>query len=406
LVYLKDANDERAKADRLSMQTLARSLGIKSPQLPDVALKSLLAYQAYLFNREYDGYVYQADIHNALYQAYKAYHGADFNIYAGHTNSVQAIVVHDNTIYSTGSDGLILQWSSDMSSHTIFANTGEINYTLTISSDGKMLATGGSSGSISIYNIDNASLLTTWKASDRRILQLGFNKAGHLISTSDDRNVKEYDIQSQTDVLLSQFEVKPAALAINPINDSNLIGLENGKVYSIVNGKNGYKNIVHEGTGDPVTALRINEGGTLLAVGFKSGSIQLVPISGADKFDFSSAVTLPGHTARVSELKFSKGDQFLVSAGYDRKNLLWSLKNTKEPPITWSDHDSFVLSVSVLPSGNDVATGEIDKTIKRYRIDMSGYAEKMCGQVNRNLTPSEWSNFVRDDIAYRKTCEK
>jgi WD40 repeat protein len=234
---------------------------------------------------------------------------------------------------------------------------------------------------------------------------LGFNKVGHLISTSEDRNVKEYDIQSQTDVVISQFEVKPSALAINPFNDSNLIALENGKVYSIANGKNGYKNIVHEGTGDPVTALRINERGTLLALGFKSGSVQLVAISGRDKFDFSSAVTLPGHTARVSELKFSKDGRFLVSAGYDRKNLLWSLKNTKEPPITWSDHDSFVLSVSVLPSGNEVATGEIDKTIKKYRIDMSEYAEKMCGQVDRNLLPSEWSNFVRDDIAYRKTCE-
>jgi WD40 repeat protein/energy-coupling factor transporter ATP-binding protein EcfA2 len=405
LVYLKHANDERAKAERLSMQTLARSLGIKSPQLPDITLKTLLAYQAYLFNREYDGYVYQADIHNALYQAYKAYHGADFNLYSGHTNSVQAIVVHDEAIYSTGSDGLILRWTSDMSSHSIFANTGEINYTLTISSDGNMLAAGGSSGSISIYNIDKASLLTKWKSSDRRILQLGFNKVGHLISTSEDRNVKEYDIQSQTDVVISQFEVKPSALAINPFNDSNLIALENGKVYSIANGKNGYKNIVHEGTGDPVTALRINERGTLLALGFKSGSVQLVAISGRDKFDFSSAVTLPGHTARVSELKFSKDGRFLVSAGYDRKNLLWSLKNTKEPPITWSDHDSFVLSVVVLPSGNEVATGEIDKTIKKYRIDMDGYAEKMCAQVDRNLLPSEWSNFVRDDIAYRKTCE-
>jgi WD40 repeat protein len=232
---------------------------------------------------------------------------------------------------------------------------------------------------------------------------LGFNKAGHLISTSEDRNVKEYDIQSQTEVVLSQVEVKSSALAINPFNDSNVIALENGKVYSI--GKNGDKTIVSEGTGDIVTALRINEAGTLLALGFKSGSIQLVPISGRDEFDFSSVATLPGHTARVSDLKFSKDGRFLVSAGYDRKNLLWSLKNIKEPPITWSDHESFVLSVAFLPSGNELATGEIDQTIKKYRIDMIAYAEKMCGQVDRNLIPSEWSNFVRDDVAYRKTCE-
>lgn len=405
LIYLKNANDEKANAERLSMQTLARSLGIKSAQLPDITLKSLLAYQAYLFNREYFGYVYQADIHNALYQAYKAYHGADFNIYSGHTNSVHAIVVHDDVIYTAGSDGLILQWAPGMSAHSTFANTGEINYTMTISSDGKMLATGGSSGSISIYNIDNANLLTKWKASDQRILQIGFNKAGQLISTSDDGSVKEYDIQAQGDVMLSQFEAKPSALAISPFDDSNMVGLENGKVYIIPSKENTSKNILHEGTGDPVTALQINEAGTLLALGFKSGAIQLVSMRRQNRFDFSSARTLPGHNARVSALKFSKDGRFLISAGYDRKNFLWNLENTKEPPIAWTDHDSFVLSASFLPSGNEIITGEIDKTIKKYLIDMSGYADKMCGQVNRNLMPSEWSNFVRDDIAYRKTCE-
>ena len=43
--------------------------------------------------------------------------------------------------------------------------------------------------------------------------------------------------------------------------------------------------------------------------------------------------------------------------------------------------------------------------MKKYVIDMSYYATRMCDQINRNLTEQEWQNFVREDVLYQKTCK-
>lgn len=404
LIYLEQANSERANAERLSMQTLARSLGIKSAQLPDVTLKSLLAYQAYQFNREFDGYVYQADIHNALYQAYKTFHGNDFNLFNGHTAAVNEIVVFGDDVYTAGSDGRILRWTADLHSHSVFAITGEINYALAISSDGTILATGSNSGSISIFNTTDGSLVKKWKASDKRILELEFDNQTQIISASENLIIKRYNIPSESELTLAQFEAKPSSLDMNPLTNSLIVGLENGRIYKLANEVNASKSLLYESKDDPITAITINHEGSLMAIGYESGSIQLIESGNDPEFDFSSAQTLPGHTAEVTDIKFSGDGQFLVSAGYDRKNFLWNLDNIKEPPIAWTDHESFVLAVAVLPSGNDIITGEINNTIRKYSIGMSDYADKMCEQVNRNLTRAEWINFVREDISYRNTC--
>lgn len=404
LIYLEQANNERAIAERLSMQTLARSLGIKSAQIPDVNLKSVLALQAYQFNNQFEGYTYQADIHNALYLAHKAYYGDDFNMLQGHTSAVYAIETIADNVYSVGADGLILHWTSDLSSNSVFANTGEINYALAISGDGNYLATGTNYGNIFVFKADNKEMLYTLKASTSRIRQLEFDGAGNLISVADDNAVKAWDVQSGTERLVAQMDETPQALAIHPVSNEIIVGLKpGGSIYTIGSQVGSLPVLVKEDSGDPIAQLRYNNEGNKLAIGYESGSIQLVDVVSGD-LGFTNALTLPGHTAIVSDIKFSSDDRFLISGGYDRKNFLWNLADTGEPPISWIDHEFFVLAVDFSPSGKEIITGEIGNAIKRYVIDMSVYASSMCDQVDRNLTLLEWQNFVREDIAYVKTC--
>ena len=176
------------------------------------------------------------------------------------------------------------------------------------------------------------------------------------------------------------------------------IGLENGTIKVINN--TGPENTHDFLFGNMVTQLTFNHAYDLLAVGFRSGTILLI-----DPNAYEVLETLPGHTAQVNDIKFSQNDRFLISGGYDRRNLLWNLEAIKEPPIVWNDHQSFVWAIGFAENENEIISGELFGTIKKYHLHMAGYADEMCNQVTRNLTTKEWETFVGNEIPQEKTCE-
>ncbi len=401
VAYSQVADSERARAEKLSMQSLARSLGIKSAQIPDLELKSLLALQAWQFNEAYEGYAYQADIYNGLYQAYKQARGAEFNVFKQHSQAVTNILSFNDQIFTTGSDGKIFSWSDDLSVNTLLAETGMINNTMALSPDGTKLAVGTSASTLLIYDTGNGQLTARFSAHGGKVWKVLFRDEQTLISSGEDKQILSWDLTSGVPRTLGEgtFSTNVHALAFAPSSQMLWAGLVNGNIIQMDLSSN--ENTEFQVRGDMITQLTFNHTESILAIGFESGTILLL-----DPGTSEIVETLPGHTARVSDIKFSSDDRFLISGGYNRKNLLWNLDQIKEPPITWTDHESFVRAVGFAQGENAVITGELLGTIKIYQISMKTYADRMCDQVSRNLTNKEWESFVRDDIPYEQTCRE
>jgi WD40 repeat protein len=397
--YSQLADIERERAEKLSMQSLARSMGIKSAQIPDLELKSLLALQAYKFNESYDGYAFQADIYNGLYQAYKQAQGMEFNVYKNHSAAVTNILSSNDRIFTTGSDGKIFSWNGDLSVSNLLAETGMINSTMALSPDGAKLAVGTSASTILIYDATSGQLITSYPAHGGKVWKILFLDNQTLISSGEDKQIISWDIAIGTSKILDIFPTNVHALALASSSNTLWAGLENGKIIQM--NLNTSEKTEWEGrNGDMITQLIFNNAETTLAIGFESGTILLW-----DPQTFDVVETLPGHTAQVSDIKFSDEDRFLISGGYDRKNLLWNLERIKEPPITWTDQDSFVWAVGFAQGGNAIISGDLNGVIKIYQTEMKTYADRMCDQVSRNLTEKEWESFVRDDIPIEQTCK-
>ena len=176
--------------------------------------------------------------------------------------------------------------------------------------------------------------------------------------------------------------------------------MDNGMIYELDLTTSAKKEVGGR-TGDMITQLVFDHQFAFLAVGFESGTIQLL---NADTFE--TLETLPGHTANVADIKFSDDDKFLISGGYDRKNFIWNLDRIKKQPISLTDHDSFVWAVGFTPSGNEVISGELNGVMKMYNLEMKFYTNNICNQVSRNLTIKEWGTFVSINIPYQITCLK
>jgi energy-coupling factor transporter ATP-binding protein EcfA2/Na+-transporting methylmalonyl-CoA/oxaloacetate decarboxylase gamma subunit len=103
-----------AEALRQRYIAQAKAMAVKSKELNDPEQQALIAQQAFKFNSEHEGYVYDNDIYNGLYYALKKQeHALTKSLEAHERGAARALVtrVTSNNIYSAGSDGRIIRWS-------------------------------------------------------------------------------------------------------------------------------------------------------------------------------------------------------------------------------------------------------------------------------------------------------
>jgi WD40 repeat protein len=93
-------------------------------------------------------------------------------------------------------------------------------------------------------------------------------------------------------------------------------------------------------------------------------------------FPIGISATPGGHTDYVNDLKFSPDSAYILTAGRDRKVILWDLATGK--PRSLSGHDGPVNSVDFSPDGTRIATGSSDGTARIW--------DAATGQMLQNLT--------------------
>ena len=83
---------KRIEALRLRMFSIGKSMSIKSMQVQGQKdLQTLLAYQAYLFNKKNGGPANDADIYAGLYNVVKQYGNVNYKTFTGHKDEIKSI---------------------------------------------------------------------------------------------------------------------------------------------------------------------------------------------------------------------------------------------------------------------------------------------------------------------------
>lgn len=394
------ANQERSRALQFRMISTARAMSVKSVQLQDPEQKALVALQAWQFNREFKGNSYDPDIYNALYEARKDYFGDLFNQSRGHEGSVQSIITSGSSIWTTGSDGRILKWKTGQfkAIPELFARTGQINRSLAINPQGTLIATGTDEGYLFIFDLLSGKETLKVKVHEGNVNDIAFMENPlRLISIAEDGLIKSTDLNGHSK-LLGKEDQRLNSLSIYPSGSFLLVAANDGKIRRLDPADGSQKEIFRQ-SDDQATKVTFSHNGHYAAFGFNSGRLILWDV------DRSEMVTaLSGHSAAVTDIKFGPGDQFLITTGYDRSARVWKLDQLQELPITLSDHQSWVMSAGFTGDGQWVLTGQFDKVLKAYPLDMSRLAAGLCEKIGRNLTQEEWRDFVAKDINYINTC--
>jgi WD40 repeat protein len=163
---------------------------------------------------------------------------------------------------------------------------------------------------------------------------------------------------TETDTVKFDNTIIRAVYGQNP----GLLGvatMENAGIYDIEK-----QEWVYELRGSDYTAIAVSMDGTRLALGTRSGSIELYDITTHQK-----KLTLSGHTAGILDLDFSPGGEVLASSSADATARLW---NTESGVVTGFlyGHQQEIPVIGYHPDGNSLVTGCDDD---KFRVFTSPY---------------------------------
>ncbi|NMM49327.1 nSTAND1 domain-containing NTPase [Marinigracilibium pacificum] len=401
------ANIYAQEADFARYRAIAQSMAVKSVQTDEEDLKGLLAQQAYLFNFNYGGSIYDPYIYDGLYYASKELLDDPLNKVKGHKDAIRSIAHFNNeeAFVTAGSDGKLMLWKWNdgqlEDGEEIIFNEGVENRTLDISSDDKWLVNGTGANAIQVFNLEKIRKKPiVINGHFEPVVETEFYKGSQgIISIGLDSIIGYFDFEVFQ--VLHKTKSRPNSLAVNPVSGVAYIGLENGEVLKMNNVAE--KPVLWHKFEGPVTALEFNSNGSLLAVGIKLSNNRSDVLLMQPEIDKQFA-RLRGHKSAITTLQFGQNDELLASASFDQSVLVWPINDVNQLPIVMNDHEGWVTSLKFTQGGDYLIAGTSKDYLRIRPISATIMANRMCEYLKRNFTEEEWNQFVAPDIDYEKTC--
>ncbi|MFW9264931.1 eIF2A-related protein [Nostoc sp. CALU 546] len=246
---------------------------------------------------------------------------------------------------------------------SVFATSLKTIYSLALSPDGKLLATGDINGQIHLWQVADGKNLLTFKGHEGWAWTVTFSPDGQtLASGGHDGLIKLWDTQTgnclkildkHTDIVCSvSFSPDGQTLASGSQDTSiRLWDIRLGKCLKILHGHT-----------SAVCSVRFNPNSSTLASGSLDCDIRL--------WDVSTGIcikTLHGHVGRVWSVRFSPDGQTIASGSSDHSVRLWDV--SKSTCInTFHGHKGWVWSVSFSSDGQTIATSSNDSSVRLWSV--------------------------------------
>lgn len=398
-----EAEKQKEMEFRRRMLQIAQTMASKSLTVSDNDLKALLAYQAYKFNKQYNGEPNNTDIYTALYSALVAFNGVGYNSMQGHEGAVRSLLFLPNSdiFYSSGGDGKILRWdlnSSSKTSRTLIDNNF-INRSLAVSKNKRWLACGTPSSGIQLFNLNNPNtppqILEGHKRWVDALVFTPDNKG--LFSASTDNSIIYWDLMAGTNSVFVNFENKISSISVSPDGKYLAGGSSDGKiiVWNLASNKS---SVLYKSDNNFIMVLKYNNSGTKIAFGNKTGTLGILNLN------TNKVSRIKGHVSRITDLQFSPDNNLIATGSYDGTIKIWNANNLNIRPVTIKGHEAWVLSLGFNRDGRYLVTGDNAEKIFVWASKTDYLAEDICSKISRNMTRREWENHVGYDINYQKTC--
>ncbi|MHC5110463.1 MAG: protein kinase domain-containing protein [Planctomycetota bacterium] len=288
----------------------------------------------------------------------------------GHNNAIYDILFSPDgaVIVSADLNGSLRLWSAATgeSIREFVSGSGSI-WSLTSSSDGRLVASGGN-GLVTIWDSTLWTIVQTLEGHDNAVLDVAFSPDDSVLATaSSDNTAKLWDVRTGTLMLTLEGHGRfVSSVAFTPDGTT----LATGSSDSLIK-------LWNVSSGELLTDMVGHERG-IYSLAFSTDGKWLVSAGGhwhlpgeLKLWDFEREQTVAetdGHKNGIWSVEFSPDGKKLVTASEDQTLKLWSVP-TLEDLGTIRGHTGFVYAASFSPDGDAVVSSSSDRTVRRWTLD-------------------------------------
>ncbi len=404
------ATKQKNNAQRLRMLSIGKSMSIKSLQLEGQKdLQTLLAYQAYLFNKKNGGPGNDADIYNGLFNVARQYGNVSYKSFRGHKGQIRSIafIPGRKEFFTSGDDGQVLKWNLDGEATTyqvIYSGGGDIIEVLAVSPDASWLACGSDNSLIKMIPLKAGSIGYDLSGHKGMIKSLIFSYDGKsLYSASLDGKVLKWDMVTRTGVDVTTGAMKITSIDISS-NGKYLAGIDTEENVIIWDPENKSDNFRLETSRKNIKAIRFKPDENILAIGDINGNVELWDISSNKRISEVKA-----HNAQVKDIRFNPFLKQMATASTDKTTKIFNIStitDLTEPPVTLSDKEGFILVMQFSPDGQLIISGAYEgpQNLVSRPAHVDNLVKDICNLVSRNMKQEEWNIYVARDVPLEQTC--
>lgn len=394
---IAEANEKEAY--RLRMITLAKTLSIKANQLyksQSDELPGLLALQSFRLNKENGGPDYDPDIFNALSNI-----SNNKTFLRIHSDQIVTIKKRNTTFYySCSKDGAISKWKvGPHGAEQLSVVFNAPNYldvkSLAVSDDEKNICLGTVDGSIFVLRNGEQKIKPLIQQNDKPINITFFYNSTQILFCEGGKNIFLWDIKSESvPTVLHSFSSNITAM--EAWNNGYLFGLENGTVM-FFDPSTSESRLIYNKIKNPVTAIGYDSTNMHISIGYMDGSLALFNTLSTEPVEINA------HISSVTGISYIHNSNYIATSSLDNTIKIWNIQHPESPPVILKSHDGWVTCLAYNSDYKYLISGGADRNIIIQSVDIDELAGNISNHLTRNLTPTEWNEFIGEDIPVVKT---
>jgi WD40 repeat protein len=273
----------------------------------------------------------------------------------------------------------------------IFEGHSDFVTSLSISKDGKRLASGSGDKTIKIWDIVTGIIIQTICGHSYHISSVSINANGKRLASFSgyDRIIKIWDIDLNSEIkaFTGHYGLEES---ISLSDDGNILIWIMASKFKLFNVNTGDEIRAFKGHTDPVTSVYMYKNGRQIVSCSKGSVIKLWNINSGEV-----SRTFEGHSSTVSSLCISEDGKYLFSGSYDKTIKIWKLDAEKEHQNINEYINAFrtiYLSLNgqrLVSAGSnyrttiwDVSSGhKINEFPGYYTLKNSGFVDSKCNRI-------------------------
>ena len=270
-------------------------------------------------------------------------------------------------IYSSDEKIRVFDITSGKGDMVINAHKSQIN-SLSLSSDGKLLASGSANGNIKIWNILTGDKLFEFSAHSKLVTSLSFSFDGSMLASGSlDHKLKIWDITNKKEIFSTDYGDRVQRVVFSPTQ--NLVAFCGGStVVKLLDIKDFSVKTIH-GHNDFLMSVRFSHDGKILASGSNNGTVITWSVPELERLNH-----IEKHSNVVFDISFFPDSHVFATASMDGSIKVFSCV-TGDVLATLTGHKWNVWRVSFSPNGKLLASLSGDSVIKLW--DVSSHVKEI-----------------------------